>query len=166
MREGARADAAAADSAIALLDATLAGMANLLGEGSAPADADLPLGAVDLLARLRARLLSPAERADGSPVLGPLEVRSDPPGHCYPAEAHAVEVDPQGVERFRRNRIVDDLLDFTTRECGFDLNAIARFEAEGRYSRAERGELYRLLGLSLCGFADAFPRESAHDADC
>lgn len=55
-REGARADAAAADSAIALLDATLAGMANLLGEGSAPAEADLPLGAVDLLVRLRARL--------------------------------------------------------------------------------------------------------------
>ncbi len=55
-REGDRADAAAADSAIALLDATLAGMANLLGEGSAPAEADLPLGAVDLLVRLRARL--------------------------------------------------------------------------------------------------------------
>lgn len=65
-REGARADAAAADSAIALLDAALAGMANLLGEGPPPAEADLPLGAADLLARLRARLAAsePAHAAE------------------------------------------------------------------------------------------------------
>lgn len=65
-REGARADAAAADSAIALLDAALAGMSNLLGEGPAPAEADLPLSAADLLARLRARLAAsePAHAAE------------------------------------------------------------------------------------------------------
>lgn len=65
-REGARADAAAADSAIALLDAVLAGLASLLGEGPPPAEADLPLGAVDLLVRLRARLAAsePAHAAE------------------------------------------------------------------------------------------------------
>lgn len=96
-------------------------------------------------------------RVDGSPITGPVEVLSDPPGHCYPAEAHRVEV-VDGVERFRRNRIVDDLVEAANaRRLGPDLNAIAVATARGRYTREEHGELGRLVGYSLCGFADAFP---------
>lgn len=97
------------------------------------------------------------QRVDGTPITGPTEVLNDPPGHCYPAEAHRVEV-VDGVERFRRNRIVDDLVEAASaRRLGPDLNRIARDTALGRYTREERGELNRLIGYSLCGFADLYP---------
>lgn len=102
----------------------------------------------------------PPCRSDGAPVLGPVEVLHSPAGHCYPAAAHAVDL-VDGVERFRRNRIVDDLcMAANERRLGPDMNQIARQVALGIYTREEMGEFCRLTGYSLCGFADVFPEEA------
>lgn len=79
--------------------------------------------------------------------------------HCYPANAHLVdEVD--GVQRYRRNRIIDDLVTAANEgRRGADLNQIAIKVQIGEYSEAERAELYRLIGYSLCGFEDVFSGE-------
>ena len=74
-----------------------------------------------------------------------------PPGHAYPSTAHVVET-IDGVERFRRNRIIHDLVDAMR-----PLNTIAHRVTMGHYTREEQAELYRLLGYSLDGFADVFP---------
>lgn len=95
--------------------------------------------------------------ADRAPA-GEPSARNWPAGHCYPSEQHIVEDDEHGVTRFRRNRIVNDLVTAAgERRIGPDLNDVAIGVARGRYTREENGELNRLVGYSLSGFEDAFP---------
>ena len=54
------------------------------------------------------------------------------------------------VLRFRRNRIVDDLV------MSANLNLIWRDVQLGKYTREEYGELLRLTGYSLSGFGGVF----------
>jgi hypothetical protein len=53
-----------------------------------------------------------------------------------------------GVMRFKRNKIVDDLLDFATPN-GFDMNRIV---GRGDYSQTDLEQFAQLIGYSLCGF--------------
>lgn len=77
--------------------------------------------------------------------------------HCYPADQHIVE-QVGAVVRYRRNHIISDLITAATHgQVGPCLNEIAKQVALGRYSEAERAELYRLIGYSLSGFEDVFP---------
>jgi hypothetical protein len=81
-----------------------------------------------------------------------------PAGHCYPSGQHVVEQDERGITRFRRNRIIDDLVNAARDgRVGPDLNGVAIGVARGRYTIEERGELNRLIGYSISGFEDAFP---------
>lgn len=77
-------------------------------------------------------------------------------GHCFPGLLHAIETGPDGVVRYRRNRIVNDLVDVACRGERLDLNSIWIAHYADRYSAAEMGELYRLTGVSLQGFDNAF----------
>lgn len=54
-----------------------------------------------------------------------------------------------GIKRFRVNKIVEDLLDFSSLH-GFGLNEIATKD----YSRADRVQLAQLIGYSLSGFGE------------
>lgn len=79
-------------------------------------------------------------------------------GHCFPGHLHATETDSaeSGVTRYRRNRIVNDLVDVACRGERLTLNSIWASHHLGRYTAAEMGELYRLTGVSLQGFSNAF----------
>ena len=79
-------------------------------------------------------------------------------GHCFPGHLHAIEThaNGDGVARYRRNRIVNDLLDAASRGERLTLNSIWAAHHTGRYTAAEMGELYRLTGVSLQGFATVF----------
>jgi len=80
-----------------------------------------------------------------------------PPGHAYPSTAHVVET-IDGVERFRRNRIINDLVDAArVGKVGRNLSQITVAVDRGTYTHEERAELYRLIGYSIDGFADVFP---------
>lgn len=57
--------------------------------------------------------------------------------------------DDNGVLRFKKNKIVRDLLDFASSR-GFDLNAIAM----GGYSKADQEQFAQLIGYSLSGFSE------------
>lgn len=57
--------------------------------------------------------------------------------------------DEHGTLRFRENKIVRDVLDFSS-ERGFSMNQIA----VGGYSRADRVQFAQLIGYSLGGFGD------------
>lgn len=68
---------------------------------------------------------------------------------------------PDGVIRFRENRIVRDLLDFATVRSGFpdtkasqrlSLNEIVVGVHEGKYTVEEIEQLYQLIGYSLSGY--------------
>jgi hypothetical protein len=84
-------------------------------------------------------------------------------GHCYPEDAHRV-VMVGGVERYRQNRIVRDLIDrVRDSRNGMDLNCISRDQQRGHYTLDERKELYRLSGYSLCGFEDVFAVDEDSD---
>ena len=79
------------------------------------------------------------------------------PEHSYPAALHVVE-NVDGVVRYRRNRIIDDLVTATINgRVGPNLNEIAMDVQLGKYTEGERAELYRLIGYSLSGFDDVFP---------
>ena len=60
-----------------------------------------------------------------------------------------IQIDEQGVVRFAKNRIVDDLLEFATARR-FSLNQIAT----GDYSDDERMQLAQLIGYSVSGYGD------------
>lgn len=79
-------------------------------------------------------------------------------GHCFPGHLHAIEThaNGDGVARYRRNRIVNDLVDAACRGERLTLNSIWAAHHVGRYTAAEMGELYRLTGVSLQGFNNAF----------
>lgn len=80
-------------------------------------------------------------------------------GNCYPAATHAVD-DVDGILRYRKNRIIDDLVMAACNgQKGPCLNRIALDVQLGKYTEAERAELYRLIGYSLSGFDDVFPDE-------
>lgn len=76
--------------------------------------------------------------------------------HSYPTDQHVVDkVD--NVVRYRRNRIIDDLVTATIHgRVGPNLNDIAVAVQLGKYTEGERAELYRLIGYSLSGFEDVF----------
>jgi hypothetical protein len=56
------------------------------------------------------------------------------------------EIDGHGVLRFKRNAIVDYLLD----NGGIDMNDIARLD----FSREDREQFAQLIGYSVSGFSD------------
>lgn len=56
-------------------------------------------------------------------------------------------VDNHGVVRFKRNEIVNDLLEFA-QQRGFGLNEIA----QKTYSREDRNQLAQLIGYSVSGW--------------
>lgn len=56
-----------------------------------------------------------------------------------------------GVLRFKRNEIVNDLLDGLIPQ---DLNKIAALVARGRYTREDYSQLMQLVGYSVSGFGD------------
>ena len=58
-----------------------------------------------------------------------------------------LEVDPSGILRFKRNAIVEDLLEHS-RSHGFGLNEIVR----RRYSTEDMSQLVQLIGYSLSGY--------------
>lgn len=53
-----------------------------------------------------------------------------------------------GVMRFKRNKIVDDLLTFATPK-GFDMNFIV---GSGNYTQDDMEQFAQLIGYSICGF--------------
>lgn len=57
-----------------------------------------------------------------------------------------IEVDPDGILRFKANKIVRFLLDAGP----FDMNAIARME----FSKRDREQFAQLIGYSVSGFGD------------
>jgi hypothetical protein len=59
-----------------------------------------------------------------------------------------------GVVRFKRNAIVDHLLDECTARGGTDLNQIARMVASGEFSNEDQVQLAQLIGYSVSGFGD------------
>jgi hypothetical protein len=67
-----------------------------------------------------------------------------------------LEIDSGGVLRFKRNAIVDHVLDAAKRG-GVDLNSIAC----GNFSQDDRNQFAQLIGYSVCGFAEL----SYHDPD-
>lgn len=64
-----------------------------------------------------------------------------------------------GVQRFPQNKIIRDLLDHATEYGKFGMNEIARDTHLKKYSPAERRELYRLVGYSVCGYAEIFEHD-------
>lgn len=69
-----------------------------------------------------------------------------PLGHAFPVETHRIDT-IAGVERFRRNRIVNDLVDRG------GLNSIWLAVQQGKYTRAEYAEVLRLTGYSVDGLS-------------
>lgn len=57
----------------------------------------------------------------------------------------------EGVMRFKKNKIVDDLLDFASSK-GLSLNDIALRCQKGDYSQDDYEQLMQLIGYSICGF--------------
>ena len=53
-----------------------------------------------------------------------------------------------GVMRFKRNKIVDDLLAFATPK-GFDMNFIV---GSRNYTQDDMEQFAQLIGYSICGF--------------
>lgn len=76
-----------------------------------------------------------------------------------------------GVQRFHENRIVWDMLEVCRGECppswmkvaagqrSLDLNEIALRVARKVYTENERRELYRMIGYSISGYAEIFPKD-------
>ena len=60
-----------------------------------------------------------------------------------------VVFDKYGVARFKKNQIVDDLLEFASQR-GFDLNAIAL----RNYDKNDRWQFAQLIGYSVSGIGD------------
>lgn len=73
---------------------------------------------------------------------------------------HETILDEHGVQRFRINRIIADLLDVATEGGKLDLNEIHRRVWQGLYTQEERRELYRLIGYSVCGYAEIFETDT------
>lgn len=57
-----------------------------------------------------------------------------------------IVMDPHGVARFKKNKIVEYLLD----QGEFNMNDIARIE----FPREDRVQFAQLIGYSVCGFGD------------
>ena len=88
------------------------------------------------------------------------------PEECSWAEVDGVRYKTEiidGIQRFPENPIIRDLLSAASDRAnpGLDLNEIAR----RGYRDQDRQELYRLIGYSVCGFADAFP-DAKVDSSC
>ena len=61
--------------------------------------------------------------------------------------------DGHGVIRFKKNRIIDDLLDVAGKH-GLDLNQIAIRACNDKYTDAEQIQLAQLIGYSVSGYGD------------
>jgi hypothetical protein len=64
-----------------------------------------------------------------------------------------VEWDEHGVIRFKRNRIVERLLEVASAH-GFDLNQIAIEGARGNFDDEDQRQLAQLIGYSVSGYGD------------
>lgn len=76
-----------------------------------------------------------------------------------------IEVADDGVIRFRRNKIVIDLLNKARKQGGFGLNEIVTNHS---YSTEDLDQLYQLIGYSVSGYGEltgVVSRESIKEAD-
>ena len=78
-------------------------------------------------------------------------------------DTYSTIIDEHGIQRFPKNRIVEDLLKETNHgNVGryLDLNEIwcrsQKHGYEGGYTADELREFYRLIGISICGYAEVF----------
>lgn len=91
------------------------------------------------------------------------------PGVIINGIQHQTIIDDQGVQRFRQNKIIRDLLDNSTsagpeskpfpgypRAQKLGLNEVAIRVGNGTYTENDKRELYRLIGYSICGYAEIF----------
>jgi len=67
---------------------------------------------------------------------------------------YAVEIDAQGVVRFPRNRIIDDLVEAARNASKLDLNMIIMRYHDGKYTYEELKQLYLNIGYSVSGIAE------------
>lgn len=78
------------------------------------------------------------------------QTKPDPvPLPTGPQPIQELYTDPRGVTRFRPNKIVSDLLDYSSKH-GFSLNEIAARD----YPREDRVQFAQLIGYSLDGFSE------------
>ena len=68
---------------------------------------------------------------------------------------YITEIDKSGVQRFRKNRAIERLLDLATQH-GFGINQLSLEQQNGTLTKAELQELYRLIGTSIDHYADMF----------
>lgn len=68
---------------------------------------------------------------------------------------YITEIDEHGVQRFRRNKAIEMLLDAAT-NCGLGLNELSLAQQNGKISKAELQELYRLIGTSVDHYTNVF----------
>ena len=68
---------------------------------------------------------------------------------------YITEIDGIGVQRFRKNRAVEKLLNLATQH-GFGINQLSLEQQNGTLTKAELQELYRLIGTSVDHYADVF----------
>ena len=71
-----------------------------------------------------------------------------PTRHPHPVQP--LKVDPYGVVRFKKNAIVEYLLDGVARRHGIDMNELAVMP----FSDEDREQFAQLIGYSLSGFSD------------
>jgi len=64
-----------------------------------------------------------------------------------------VHIAPDKCLRFRKNRIVDKLLEVASAN-GYSLNEIAIDAAAGKYTKDEQRQLAQLIGYSVSGYGD------------
>lgn len=65
-----------------------------------------------------------------------------------------VGFDTRGVIRFKRNAIVDMLLEECTARGGTDMHKMAVLAAQGKISQEDRIQFAQLIGYSVSGFCD------------
>lgn len=82
------------------------------------------------------------------------EHKQEPLTTDLPHPMQPVGWDGRGVIRFKRNAIVDALLDECTARGGLDLNKIAIGVATGRFNVEDEIQLAQLIGYSVSGFGD------------
>jgi len=70
------------------------------------------------------------------------------------ATVYTEDGDGNPVQRFPANRTVSALYDASAHHVG--MNRLWIDQQEGRYTLDEMRELYRLIGYSICGYAEIF----------
>lgn len=74
-----------------------------------------------------------------------------PQTHIQMFPIQPLYIDQHGTVRFVSNRIVQELLDHSSRH-GYDMNEIARQAGNGLFSAAEQMQFAQLIGYSMHGW--------------